>query len=84
MAGLICEMSWFCLILSNLLSTENGFDPVRTDPPLPTSSPNFANDNNTQTSTKLKLQLFPIEEGTRRALEMVSLKRSYATEFHVE
>ncbi|XP_057463692.1 TSL-kinase interacting protein 1 isoform X1 [Actinidia eriantha] len=49
---------------------ENGFDPVRTDPPLPTSSPNFVNDNNTQTSTKLKLQLFPIEEGTRRALEM--------------
>lgn len=47
-------------------------------PSLPTSSPNSFAESNTQASiVKLKLQLFPIDEGTRRALEMVSLRRYY-------
>ncbi|KAL8149901.1 TSL-kinase interacting protein 1 isoform X2 [Apium graveolens] len=31
---------------------------------------NLFNDNNAQTSSKLKLQLFPVDESTRKALEM--------------
>ncbi|MED6119116.1 TSL-kinase interacting protein [Stylosanthes scabra] len=38
-------------------------------PPLPTFPQNHV-DNNVQNSMKLKLQLFPIDETTRRALEM--------------
>lgn len=38
-------------------------------PPLPTFSQNFV-ENNILTSMKLKLQLFPIDDGTRRSLEM--------------
>ncbi|KAL6987374.1 TSL-kinase interacting protein [Sarracenia purpurea var. burkii] len=49
---------------------QKDFDSVGKDlPPLPTSSPNSFIENNMQTSTKLKLQLFPIDEGTRRSLE---------------
>lgn len=33
-------------------------------------------DNNVNNSMKLKLQLFPIDEPTRRALEMVSIKEN--------
>jgi hypothetical protein len=33
---------------------------------------------------KLKLQLFPIDDGTRRALEMVSTKMDYVDNFEVE
>ncbi|XP_059667616.1 TSL-kinase interacting protein 1 isoform X2 [Cornus florida] len=45
-------------------------DPVGKDfPPMPTFSKNLFMENNTQTSVKLKLQLFPIDDGTRRALE---------------
>ncbi|KAB1223672.1 TSL-kinase interacting protein 1 [Morella rubra] len=39
-------------------------------PPLPTFSHNLFADNNMLPSMKLKLQLFPIDDGTRRALEM--------------
>ncbi|KAI9153346.1 hypothetical protein LWI28_009912 [Acer negundo] len=39
-------------------------------PPLPSISQNLYTENNAQTSAKLKLQLFPIDDGTRRALEM--------------
>lgn len=49
--------------LAILLSEENGFDYGEKDAP---SLP-----NNLQSSMKLKLQLFPIDENTRRALEMV-------------
>ncbi|PIN11171.1 Polycomb-group transcriptional regulator [Handroanthus impetiginosus] len=37
---------------------------------LQTSSPSMLNENIVQNSTKLKLQLFPIDECTRKALEM--------------
>uniref|UniRef100_A0A5B7ACY7 Putative TSL-kinase interacting protein 1 isoform X2 n=1 Tax=Davidia involucrata TaxID=16924 RepID=A0A5B7ACY7_DAVIN len=47
------------------------FDPVGKDlPPLPTISKNLFIESNMQTSMKLKLQLFPIDEGTRKALEL--------------
>lgn len=51
---------------------EKCFEPMGKDiPSLPTSSPNSFAESNTQASiVKLKLQLFPIDEGTRRALEM--------------
>ncbi|XP_058207966.1 TSL-kinase interacting protein 1 isoform X4 [Rhododendron vialii] len=51
---------------------EKCFEPVEKDiPTLPTSSPNSLAESNTQASVvKLKLQLFPIDEGTRRALEL--------------
>ncbi|KAI8014001.1 TSL-kinase interacting protein 1 [Camellia lanceoleosa] len=51
---------------------QNSFDPIGKDvpSPLPISSPNSFNENNIQTAVKLKLQLFPIDEGTRKALEM--------------
>lgn len=39
-------------------------------PPLPPFSQNLFVDNNILTSMKLKLQLFPIDDNTRRALEM--------------
>ncbi|KAL5740821.1 hypothetical protein ACOSQ2_030001 [Xanthoceras sorbifolium] len=39
-------------------------------PPLPSISQNLYTENNAQSSAKLKLQLFPIDDGTRRALEM--------------
>ncbi|XP_052176201.1 TSL-kinase interacting protein 1-like [Diospyros lotus] len=45
-------------------------NPVQDILPLPGPSPNSLIVNNMQTSSKLKLQLFPIDEGTRRALEM--------------
>lgn len=44
-------------------------------PPLPAFSQNHYVGSNAQTNMKLKLQLFPIDDGTRRALEMVSMKR---------
>lgn len=43
-------------------------------PSLPTFPQNNFVDNNVQNIMKLKLQLFPIDEPTRRALEMVSMK----------
>jgi len=44
-------------------------------PSLPTFPPqNHSVDNNVQNIVKLKLQLFPIDEPTRRALEMVSMR----------
>lgn len=50
---------------------QRGFDAVgEVLPPVPTFSQNMFVKSNVQTSTKLKLQLFPIDEGTRRALEM--------------
>ncbi|XP_057983103.1 TSL-kinase interacting protein 1 [Malania oleifera] len=49
---------------------QKGFDPVaKAMLSLPFSN-NLFTGNNVQTSMKLKLQLFPIDEGTRRALEM--------------
>lgn len=45
-------------------------------PSLPTFPQNHCVDNNVQNSMKLKLQLFPIDEPTRRALEMVSMKEN--------
>uniref|UniRef100_A0A2C9V8E6 Uncharacterized protein n=1 Tax=Manihot esculenta TaxID=3983 RepID=A0A2C9V8E6_MANES len=39
-------------------------------PPLPAFSQNHYVGSNAQTNMKLKLQLFPIDDGTRRALEM--------------
>lgn len=35
---------------------------------------NLSSDNSAQTLSKLKLQLFPIDESTRKALEMVDSK----------
>ncbi|XP_052173890.1 TSL-kinase interacting protein 1-like [Diospyros lotus] len=53
------------------LQEEKGSDPVGKDLlPLPGSSPDSFIETNIQNSTKLKLQLFPIDEGTRRTLEM--------------
>jgi hypothetical protein len=43
-------------------------------PSLPTFPQNHSVDNNVQNIVKLKLQLFPIDEPTRRALEMVSTR----------
>lgn len=49
---------------------QKGFDTVeKVLPPLPSFSENIPTESNTQTPVKLKLQLFPIDEGTRRALE---------------
>ncbi|XP_009802693.1 TSL-kinase interacting protein 1 isoform X1 [Nicotiana tabacum] len=49
----------------------NGFEHVGKDvPSLPTLSQNLLNETNLQSCMKLKLQLFPVDEGTRRALEM--------------
>ncbi|KAA8518724.1 hypothetical protein F0562_016502 [Nyssa sinensis] len=49
------------------------FEPVGNDqPPLPTFSKNLFIESSTQTSMKLKLQLFPIDEDTRKALELVN------------
>lgn len=45
-------------------------DPVEHVLPLPTFPQNHSVDNNMPNSMKLKLQLFPIDEPTRRALEM--------------
>ncbi|KAJ9184320.1 hypothetical protein P3X46_004055 [Hevea brasiliensis] len=46
-------------------------DPIEKDlPPLPAFAQNHYVESNTQTNMKLKLQLFPIDDGTRRALEM--------------
>lgn len=87
MTRLICEILldtvWFFPIY---LSGEKCFEPVEKDiPTLPTSSPNSFAESNTQASVvKLKLQLFPIDEGTRRALELVSLRRCYPNKFDVE
>lgn len=39
---------------------------------------------NAQTNIKLKLQLFPIDDDTRRALEMVSGKETNVNSFNVE
>ena len=41
-------------------------------------------ESNALTNMKLKLQLFPIDDGTRRALEMVSTKMDYADNFVAE
>ncbi|KAA8516568.1 hypothetical protein F0562_016926 [Nyssa sinensis] len=47
------------------------FDPVGQDmPPLPSFSKNLFIESNVQTPMKLKLQLFPIDESTRKALEL--------------
>lgn len=43
-------------------------------PSLRTFPQNHSVDNNVQNIVKLKLQLFPIDEPTRRALEMVSMR----------
>ncbi|XP_019236401.1 PREDICTED: TSL-kinase interacting protein 1 isoform X2 [Nicotiana attenuata] len=49
----------------------NGFEHVGKDvPSLPTLSQNLLNETKLQSCMKLKLQLFPVDEGTRRALEM--------------
>lgn len=45
-------------------------------PSLPTCPQNQFVDNNVNNIMKLKLQLFPIDEPTRRALEMVSIKEN--------
>ncbi|KAK9291498.1 hypothetical protein L1049_019446 [Liquidambar formosana] len=50
---------------------QNSFNPEGSDlPPLPTFPQNLFVESNVQSSLKLKLQLFPIDEATRRALEM--------------
>ncbi|XP_042945909.1 TSL-kinase interacting protein 1-like isoform X3 [Carya illinoinensis] len=50
---------------------QKGSNPVsKVLPPFPTYSHNLFVENNVLTSMKLKLQLFPIDDGTRRALEM--------------
>ncbi|KAK4348496.1 hypothetical protein RND71_031251 [Anisodus tanguticus] len=49
----------------------NGFEHVGKDVhSLQTLSQNLLNETNLQSCMKLKLQLFPVDEGTRRALEM--------------
>lgn len=49
----------------------NGFEHVGKDVhSLPTLSQNLLNETILQSCMKLKLQLFPVDEGTRRALEM--------------
>ncbi|WMV44688.1 hypothetical protein MTR67_038073 [Solanum verrucosum] len=49
----------------------NGFEHVgKNVHSLSTLSQNLLNENNLQSCMKLKLQLFPVDEGTRRALEM--------------
>ncbi|CAN4117102.1 unnamed protein product [Withania somnifera] len=51
----------------------NGFEHVGKDVhSLLTSSQNLLKETNLQSCMKLKLQLFPVDEGTRRALEMIS------------
>lgn len=47
-------------------------------PSLPTLSQNLLNETNLQSCMKLKLQLFPVDEGTRRALEMVGQVNLFA------
>ncbi|KAG7960400.1 hypothetical protein I3843_10G121500 [Carya illinoinensis] len=50
---------------------QKGSNPVsKVLPPFPTYSHNLFVENNILTSMKLKLQLFPFDDGTRRALEM--------------
>lgn len=57
-----------------MLSGEKGMDPVgKVVPSSPTSIQNLSRENSAQTF-KLKLQLFPIDETTRKALEMVGAK----------
>ncbi|XP_010325976.2 TSL-kinase interacting protein 1 isoform X2 [Solanum lycopersicum] len=49
----------------------NGFEHVgKNVHSLPTLSQNLLNETNLQSCMKLKLQLFPVDEGTRRSLEM--------------
>lgn len=52
----------------------------RAPQPLPSVSQNPCGESNTQMSAKLKLQLFPIDDSTRRALEMVRGKWNYSCE----
>jgi hypothetical protein len=68
-------MLWLNSGLSMLIPGENCSDPVdHVLPSLPTLPQNHFVDNNVQNIVKLKLQLFPIDEPTRRALEMVSTR----------
>lgn len=56
----------------NCSSVQNGFEHSGKDPHVfPTLLHNSFNETNLQNSGKLKLQLFPIDDGTRRALELV-------------
>lgn len=52
-------------------------------PPLPASLHQYV-ESNAHNIMKLKLQLFPIDDCTRRALEMVSTKTNYVDNFDVE
>lgn len=67
----------FCKIKLNLIMIlffpgPNALGSVDKVPlPLPAISQNLFIENITHTSVKLKLQLYPIDDGTRRALEMV-------------
>ena len=56
---------------------EKGANPVvNVMPSLPTFPQNHLVDNSVQNAVKLKLQLFPIDDHTRRALEMVSVDKN--------
>lgn len=58
-------MTWF---FTSKFPGQETSDPVST---LPTFPQNPFVEGNTHSSVKLKLQLFPIDDGTRRALELV-------------
>jgi hypothetical protein len=63
---------------------QNGLDSVENVlPHLPASLLHYV-ESSAHNNMKLKLQLFPIDDGTRRALEMVSTKRNNVDDFDVE
>lgn len=73
----IDNLCFFCRIELNLIMIlsfpeQNALESVDKAPlPLPAITQNLFAENSAHTPVKLKLQLYPIDDGTRRALEMV-------------
>lgn len=78
--GLSRDLLLLYAYLCMFIPGEKCADPVEHVLPLPTFPQNHSVDNNMPNSMKLKLQLFPIDEPTRRALEMVWMKENQQQE----
>lgn len=77
-----CELFLNGVVLSIAFPERNSAVPVGNFlPPMPDFSQNIYAENNIHNSMKLKLQLFPIDDSTRRALEMVSSNITYIFKF---
>ena len=64
--------------------TKKSSDPVEVLHSLPTVSQNPITESSIYSSMKLKLQLFPIDDGTRRALELVGTENNYVEIINAE